>query len=73
MELAPYILPYSSYKISELYKKYFKSQSVVAKTSLGPIKGIQTVSYTGYNYIEFRGIPYAKPPIGKLRFKVKIL
>lgn len=71
MELVPYILPYSSYKLSELYKKYVKGHSVIAKTSLGPIKGLETISYTGYKYIEFRGIPYAKPPIGKLRFKVR--
>lgn len=69
MEFASYILPYSSYKFNELYKRYF-NHTISANTSLGPIKGIQTTSFAGYEYFEFRGIPYAKPPVGELRFKV---
>lgn len=36
----------------------------------GELIGIVEKSVYGHNYISFRGIPYAKPPIGELRFKV---
>jgi carboxylesterase type B len=39
------------------------------KSEYGPIKGVHKTSAIGYNYISFQGIPYMKPPIGKLRFK----
>lgn len=34
----------------------------------GTLKGV--VCDNGVKYIAFKGIPYAKPPVGKLRFKV---
>ncbi len=38
--------------------------SVIVETELGKLQGI-----TRADYLEFRGIPYAQPPVGPLRFK----
>lgn len=40
------------------------------KTPLGGVKGYYRTSLKGRKYEAFNGIPYALPPIGKLRFKV---
>ncbi|KAK9297785.1 hypothetical protein QLX08_008630 [Tetragonisca angustula] len=39
------------------------------KTPLGAIKGYYKVSANGRQYEAYEGIPYALPPVGKLRFK----
>ncbi|XP_076627824.1 juvenile hormone esterase [Colletes latitarsis] len=39
------------------------------KTPLGGIKGYYKLSANGREYEAYEGIPYALPPIGKLRFK----
>lgn len=39
------------------------------KTPLGGIKGYYKLSANGRQYEAYEGIPYALPPIGKLRFK----
>lgn len=36
----------------------------------GQLQGKIVDDYFGGKYYSFQGIPYAKPPIGKLRFKV---
>lgn len=46
----------------------------VIKTTLGNISGIQQHTVLGNNtFCSYRGIQYAEAPVGKLRFKVKIL
>ncbi|XP_057335725.1 uncharacterized protein LOC130674421 [Microplitis mediator] len=35
----------------------------------GKLRGVEQLTVNGNNYFAFRGIPYAKPPIGELRFK----
>lgn len=42
----------------------------IVKTSLGNIRGIYQLSHNGRKYRSFEGIPYAKPPVGNLRFQV---
>lgn len=40
------------------------------KTPLGGLKGYYKISQNGRKYEAYEGVPYALPPIGKLRFKV---
>lgn len=41
-------------------------------TDLGNIKGSNMVSHHGKPFFAFRGIRYAQPPVGELRFKVSL-
>lgn len=72
LELATYIWPLATYKISEFFKRIF-GESITIKSSHGEIVGVKMSSSYGFHYINFLGVPYAKPPIGSLRFKVRIL
>lgn len=45
----------------------------VVQIQQGKLKGRIAQDYKGNNYYSFQGIPYAKPPIGELRFKVSTL
>lgn len=60
---------YTSSRVVDYYRHYF-SEVVTVTTKSGPVKGYKIASAFDYNYINFHGIPYAKPPIGELRFKV---
>lgn len=42
----------------------------IVQTQLGALKGRIAEDYNGKSYYSFQGIPYAKPPLGELRFKV---
>ncbi|XP_057330625.1 esterase E4-like isoform X2 [Microplitis mediator] len=44
-------------------------ENPIVQVQQGKLRGIKERNYNGNNYYAFRGIPYAKPPIGKLRFK----
>ncbi|XP_050092816.1 esterase B1-like [Anopheles aquasalis] len=45
-----------------------KSELIV-QTGNGPVQGTSKTSLYGVAYASFQGIPYAKPPVGELRFK----
>ncbi|XP_055628009.1 esterase B1-like [Toxorhynchites rutilus septentrionalis] len=47
-------------------------RSFIIDTKYGPVRGTTKQSLLGQQYISFQGIPYARPPIGKLRFKAPI-
>ena len=43
---------------------------LVTIPTLGQIRGFQMTSAAGRDFYAYRGIPYAKPPVGDLRFSV---
>lgn len=44
----------------------------LVQTEQGELRGVVCENNEG-KYLAFKGIPYAKPPIGKLRFKVRVI
>lgn len=46
---------------------------MILQTKLGPIRGKECESLiSGKKFNSFLGIPYAQPPIGELRFMVRL-
>lgn len=44
---------------------------IIVETRNGPVRGVlKNTILKDVPYYSFKGIPYAKPPIGSLRFKV---
>lgn len=61
---------FASARLVEYYRQYFGEVATV-ETKSGSVKGHKIASSFDYSYFNFHGIPYAKPPIGDLRFKVR--
>lgn len=47
------------------------AESVTVTVAQGGLRGKKVTTRTGITYYSFQGIPYCKPPVGPLRFKVK--
>ena len=45
---------------------------VTIGTELGAIRGVRAPAPDGGEVLEFRGIPYAEPPVGELRFRAPV-
>nr|QCC89027.1 carboxylesterase 12 [Meteorus pulchricornis] len=41
----------------------------IVRVHQGQLRGVNETNINGQSYVAFRGVPYAKPPIGELRFK----
>lgn len=46
-------------------------EDFVVQVEQGLLRGENTTSVTGFNYVMFLGVPYAEPPVGNLRFQVR--
>lgn len=46
------------------------TEQPVVRIAEGLLRGEKLESVRGVSYYSFKGIPYAKPPVGDLRFKV---
>ena len=44
----------------------------LVKVTEGTLKGREQKTAAGCVYYSFQGVPYARPPLGLLRFKVRI-
>lgn len=44
----------------------------IVETSYGKVKGVYKDSKVGDKYYSFQKIPFAKPPVGHLRFKAPV-
>ena len=50
-----------------------ESDFPIVKIKQGLLRGVKTFSIRNREFYAFLGIPYAKPPVGKLRLKVNTL
>lgn len=45
-------------------------ETVIVRVTQGSLRGQKVKTPAGATYYSFHAIPYAKPPVGPLRFKV---
>ncbi|CAG7822768.1 unnamed protein product [Allacma fusca] len=55
--------------LADRYLLRSKTETSVIETNAGLLKGFVSLSRDGREFFEFVGIPYAKPPVGELRFE----
>ena len=60
--------------VTYVYRELFVTvDGPIVNISTGSIQSIVSRSREGRKYFEFLGIPYASPPIGALRFEVRLI
>lgn len=65
-------LTFSYVKFKTKQQHMRSNDKVVADTVYGRVKGVKWRSVYGPHYYSFEGIPFAKPPVGDLRFKAPV-
>ncbi|XP_062123460.1 esterase B1 [Drosophila sulfurigaster albostrigata] len=63
-------LSYVKFKTKQ--QRLRSNDKVIADTVYGKVKGVKWRSIYGNNYYSFEGIPFAKPPVGELRFRAPV-
>jgi carboxylesterase type B len=48
-------------------------ETVTVRVAQGSLRGQKVKTEAGATYYSFNAIPYAKPPVGPLRFKVSLI
>lgn len=74
--MAHQLLKYCFYwrgKCTEAVLNQWASEEIIVITTCGPVIGYRRrTSDNKYIFTVFKGIAYAKPPVGELRFRVRI-
>jgi hypothetical protein len=52
------------------FRPTIKPNGPIVTTNYGKVQGVISASRDGRKYFEYLGIPYAKAPLGELRFEV---
>uniref|UniRef100_T1GSD8 Carboxylesterase type B domain-containing protein n=1 Tax=Megaselia scalaris TaxID=36166 RepID=T1GSD8_MEGSC len=55
--------------VSFFYFHSVSSHELLVKAPIGQMRGVIMESQKGYKIYAFKGIPYAEPPVGPLRFR----
>ncbi|XP_054091915.1 esterase B1 isoform X1 [Zeugodacus cucurbitae] len=50
-------------------RRFRTNEKTIVSTIYGPVKGVKRKSIYGDSYYSFEKIPFAKPPVGELRYK----
>jgi carboxylesterase type B len=48
-------------------------ETVIVRVAQGSLRGQKVKTEAGATYYSFHAIPFAKPPVGPLRFKVSLI
>lgn len=56
-----------------LVRRFCNMDNAIVDTRYGKLRGIIKENFKGEKFYGYLGIPYAKPPVGDLRFKVSSL
>ena len=49
------------------------THAVTVETKYGPVEGLTIPLHTGNSVNSFLAIPFAKPPVGELRWRVSVV
>lgn len=55
-----------------IFRTFLDMDQPIVETYNGKVQGFVSKHFNGDKFYSFLGIPYAKPPVGNLRFKVII-
>lgn len=70
MQYSVLLLCFFCYLLRESHGDEDIESELLVSTALGSLSGSYFTSRSGRPFVAFRGIPYAKPPVDDLRFKV---
>lgn len=65
--LAPLRYRMVDFKVQQ--RRFRTNEKTIVSTIYGPVKGVKRKSIYGDSYYSFEKIPFAKPPVGELRYK----
>lgn len=69
IEITKFTIRLSERNVPSFFSVLFQMLSIKVRVSQGVVRGCEEKLPDGRSFLRFSGIPYAKPPIGKLRFR----